>query len=144
VIAIVMGSKSDMPIAQKTYDLLVKHHVAATMQVLSFHRNAETLFKFVKDSKAEVFIAFAGGAAHLAGAIASHTLCPVIGVPVKIDLEGMDALLSTVQMPSGVPVATVAINGAENAAILAMQILAVGNERILNELILMRNELRNL
>jgi 5-(carboxyamino)imidazole ribonucleotide mutase len=133
-----------MPIAQKAYDLLIKHHVVATIQVLSFHRNAEMLFAFVKNSQAKVFIAFAGGAAHLAGAIASHTLCPVIGVPVKISLEGMDALLSTVQMPSGVPVATVAINGAENAAILAMQILAVGNEQILNELTLMRNELRNL
>ncbi len=144
MIAIVMGSKSDLPIAQKAYDLLIKHHVAATMQVISFHRNAETLFAFVKSSQAKVFIACAGGAAHLAGAIASHTLCPVIGVPVKVSLEGMDALLSTVQMPSGVPVATVAINGAENAAILAMQILAIGNERILNELTLMRNELRNL
>ncbi len=131
-VSILMGSESDKPIAERAFNLLEKHHVPCDMQVVSAHRNPDRLREIVVHSSSKVFIAFAGGAAHLAGAIAAQTLKPVIGVPVcntAASLGGMDSLLATVQMPRGVPVATVAINGAENAAILAMQILAVGMDR---------------
>lgn len=141
MIAIIMGSKSDKEIAVKAFDLLVKHHVPVEMQVISAHRNIEGLRKYISNSDAKIFIALAGGAAHLAGAIAAQTLRPVIGVPIKTDtMGGMDSLLSTVQMPSGIPVATVAINGAENAAILAMQMLAIENSHILDAIATIREE----
>lgn len=135
-IAIIMGSQSDMEVAQKAYDMLKTWGIPATMDVISAHRNPDKLRNFLIHTDAKIFIAIAGGAAHLAGVIASHTARPVIGVPVKTDtMGGMDSLLSMVQMPTGIPVATVAINGAANAAILAMQMLGITNSNIYNSVI---------
>lgn len=132
-VAIIMGSKSDMDVAKKAYETLKNNYINVTMDVISAHRNIEKLRNFITHSDAKIFIAIAGGAAHLAGAIASQTARPVIGVPVKTDtMGGMDSLLSTVQMPTGVPVATVAINGAVNAAILAMQMLGISDSNVYN------------
>ena len=140
-VAIIMGSMSDLPVAQKAYDLLARHNISVDIQVLSAHRNIEGLRTYVTKSDAKIFIAVAGGAAHLAGAIAGQTARPVIGVPIKTDtMGGMDSLLSTVQMPSGIPVATVAINGSENAAILAMQMLAISDSNIYNVVSTIRRE----
>ena len=128
-VAIVMGSDSDLPIMQKAVDMLKKLEIEFEVRVLSAHRTPEATAEFTRSAKENgfgVIIAAAGKAAHLAGAIAANTTLPVIGVPVKSStLDGLDALLSTVQMPSGMPVATVAIDGAENAAILAGQMIAL-------------------
>ena len=128
-VAIVMGSDSDLPIMQKAVDMLKKLEIEFEVRVLSAHRTPEATAEFTRSAKDNgfgVIIAAAGKAAHLAGAIAANTTLPVIGVPVKSStLDGLDALLSTVQMPSGMPVATVAIDGAENAAILAGQMIAL-------------------
>ena len=131
-VAIVMGSDSDLPIMQKAVDMLKKLEIEFEVRVLSAHRTHEATAEFTRSAKDNgfgVIIAAAGKAAHLAGAIAANTTLPVIGVPVKSStLDGLDALLSTVQMPSGMPVATVAIDGAENAAILAGQMIALTDE----------------
>ena len=131
-VAIVMGSDSDLPIMQKAVDMLRKLEIEFEVRVLSAHRTPEATAEFTRSAKDNgfgVIIAAAGKAAHLAGAIAANTTLPVIGVPVKSStLDGLDALLSTVQMPSGMPVATVAIDGAENAAILAGQMIALTDE----------------
>ncbi len=128
-VAIVMGSDSDLPIMQKAVDMLKKLEIEFEVRVLSAHRTPEACAFFSRTAEENgfgVIIAAAGKAAHLAGAIAANTTLPVIGVPVKSStLDGLDALLSTVQMPSGMPVATVAIDGAENAAILAGQIISL-------------------
>jgi len=128
-VAILMGSDSDLPVVKKAADQLKKFGVETEMHVMSAHRTPETVMEFSSKARENgfgVIIAAAGKAAHLAGFIAAHTTLPVIGVPIKASvLDGMDALLATVQMPSGVPVATVAIDGAENAGILAVQILSV-------------------
>ncbi len=128
-VAIVMGSKSDMGVMEPAAVTLKEFGLKHQLKVLSAHRNPDALTDYIKEASengVEVFIAGAGKAAHLPGVIASHTVSPVIGVPVKTsDLGGMDSLLSIVQMPSGVPVATVAINGAKNAALLAVQMLAL-------------------
>ena len=130
-VAIIMGSDSDLPIVQKGVEVLKNFGVPYEVHVYSAHRTPDEAGEFA--SKAEengfgVLIAAAGMAAHLAGAIAARTTLPVIGIPCKSSvLDGIDALLSTVQMPSGVPVATVAINGATNAALLAVQILAIAD-----------------
>ena len=128
-VAIVMGSDSDLPIMQKAVDMLKKLEIEFEVRVLSAHRTPEACAFFSRSAEENgfgVIIAAAGKAAHLAGAIAANTTLPVIGVPVKSStLDGLDALLSTVQMPSGMPVATVAIDGAENAAILAGQIISL-------------------
>ena len=137
-VAIVMGSDSDLGTMQKAIDKLASLQIPFEVRILSAHRTPEATGKFTKEAEGNGFgaiIAAAGKAAHLAGAIAANTVLPVIGVPIKSStLDGLDALLSTVQMPSGMPVATVAIDGAENAAILAAQILAVSdaelNERL--------------
>ena len=137
-VAIIMGSDSDLGTMQKAIDKLASLEIPFEVRILSAHRTPEATGKFTKEAEANGFgaiIAAAGKAAHLAGAIAANTVLPVIGVPIKSStLDGLDALLSTVQMPSGMPVATVAIDGAENAAILAAQILAVSdaelNERL--------------
>ncbi len=127
-VAIVMGSEHDLPVVQKAIDCLMNLKVEYEVHVLSAHRSPEAcaLFSSSAEEKGfEAIIAAAGKAAHLAGAIAANTVLPVIGIPIKSStLDGLDALLSTVQMPSGIPVATVAIDGAENAALLAAQILA--------------------
>ncbi|MBR6444599.1 MAG: 5-(carboxyamino)imidazole ribonucleotide mutase [Firmicutes bacterium] len=126
-IGIVMGSKSDYPVVEKAEEVLKDFGVAYESRVISAHRTPEAAAEFSKnavDNGFEVIIAAAGKAAHLAGVLAASTPIPVIGIPMKTsDMGGMDSLLSTVQMPKGVPVATVAIGGAENAALLAIQIL---------------------
>ena len=131
-VALIMGSDSDLAIAEKAAEILNKLEIKFEMRVMSAHRTPDKVIEFAKNAKAKnfsVIIAIAGKAAHLAGFIAANTRVPVIGVPVKSqDLGGLDALLATVQMPSGVPVATVAIDGGANAAWLAARILALSNE----------------
>ena len=128
-IGIIMGSDSDLPVVEKAFDILDEFGVPFEVHVLSAHRTPDAAADFAKNAREKgigVIIAAAGKAAHLAGAMAAHSTLPVIGIPVKSStLDGLDALLSTVQMPSGMPVATVAIDGAANAALLAAQILAV-------------------
>ncbi len=124
-----MGSDSDLPVVQKAIDVLQRFEVPFEVHVYSAHRTPEQVKEYTVSARERgvgVLIAAAGKAAHLAGAIAANTTLPVIGIPIQSStLDGLDALLSTVQMPSGIPVATVAINGAANAALLALQILAV-------------------
>ncbi|HIV17492.1 MAG TPA: 5-(carboxyamino)imidazole ribonucleotide mutase [Candidatus Alectryocaccobium stercorigallinarum] len=128
-VGIIMGSDSDLPIIQKCVDMLKKLEVPYEVHIYSAHRTPVEARDFAVNARANGFgaiIAAAGMAAHLAGAIAANTTLPVIGIPCKSSvLDGMDALLSTVQMPTGIPVATVAINGGANAALLAAQIIAV-------------------
>ena len=144
-VAIVMGSDSDLGVMQKAIDKLKALQIEFEVRILSAHRTPEASAQFSKNAEANgfgVIIAAAGKAAHLAGAIAANTTLPVIGVPVKSStLDGLDALLSTVQMPSGMPVATVAIDGAENAAILAAQMLALTDEALAERLKTMRREM---
>ena len=132
-VAIIMGSDSDLPIVEKAAGVLTDYGVEYEMRIMSAHRCPAKVAEFAgaaSDSGYGVIIAAAGMAAHLAGAIAANTTLPVIGIPIKSSLEGMDALLSTVQMPSGIPVATVGINNAKNAALLAVQILALSDENL--------------
>ncbi|MEL3906803.1 MAG: 5-(carboxyamino)imidazole ribonucleotide mutase [Treponema sp.] len=128
-VGVIMGSSSDKDIAQKAVEVLKDFGVGYEIRVISAHRSLDLAIDFVKsmeEKSIELIIAFAGKAAHLAGVLAGLSVTPVIGVPVKAStLDGLDALLSTVQMPKGVPVATVAIDGAENAALLAVQILSL-------------------
>ena len=137
-VGIVMGSDSDMPVAEKAIERLEWYGIPYEVHIYSAHRTPEQAKKFAEEAEANGFgaiIALAGKAAHLAGALAANTLLPVIGVPVKSStLDGLDALLSTVQMPSGIPVATVAIDGAANAAILAAQIIAVSDPELSDKL----------
>lgn len=134
LVSIILGSDSDLAVMQETTKALNEFSVSNEILIISAHRNPEGLAKHVKQAQSngtKVFIAAAGGAAHLPGVIAAMTTLPVIGVPIKTKtLEGMDSLLSIVQMPSGVPVATVAINGARNAGILAMEILAISDDNL--------------
>jgi len=133
-VAVVMGSASDLPLAKDALKTLAAFGVPHVARVLSAHRTPDEAAAFAKGAEAEqigVIIAFAGKAAHLAGAMAANAVVPVIGVPVcGKDLGGLDALLSTVQMPKGVPVATVGIDGAANAALLAVRILALSDEEL--------------
>lgn len=128
-VAVVMGSTSDLPVVEKAINVLQEYGVKTEVRVLSAHRCPNEAREFAasaRESGFSVLIAAAGMAAHLAGALAANTTLPVIGIPCKSsNLDGMDALLATVQMPSGIPVATVAIDGAKNAALLAVEILAV-------------------
>ena len=137
-VGIVMGSASDLPTVQKAIDTLKELNIPYEAHVYSAHRTPEEAAAFAKNAKDNgfgVIIAAAGMAAHLGGVLAAGTTLPVIGIPCKSSvLDGMDALLSTVQMPSGVPVATVAINGATNAALLAAEILALGDETLARKL----------
>ncbi len=138
-VAIIMGSDSDLPVLEPAFDILKQFNVPFEVHVYSAHRTPETVFEFSRNAYSNgigVIIAAAGKAAHLAGVIASHTAVPVIGVPVKSStLDGMDALLSTVQMPGGIPVATVAINGSKNAALLACEILSLGDEMLMERIL---------
>lgn len=133
-IGIVMGSDSDMPVVSKAIDTLKEFEVPYEVHIYSAHRTPQEAKAFAEGAVEAGFgaiIAAAGKAAHLAGAIAANTTLPVIGIPVKSStLDGLDALLSTVQMPSGIPVATVAIDGAANAALLAVQMLAIEDEAL--------------
>ena len=133
-VGIVMGSDSDLPIIRKATDMLSSLEIPFEVHVYSAHRTPDEARDFSRNARANgfgVIIAAAGMAAHLAGAVAANTTLPVIGIPCKsTNLDGMDALLSTVQMPTGIPVATVAINGAANAALLAAQIIAVEDKEL--------------
>ena len=134
-VGIVMGSDSDLPILRKTMDTLASLEIPYECHVYSAHRTPEQARQFAANARSAGFgaiIAAAGMAAHLAGALAANTTLPVIGIPMKSTTftNGIDALLSTVQMPSGIPVATVAVDGAVNAALLAIQILAVSDEEL--------------
>ncbi len=131
--AVIMGSDSDFQVVKPALSELKSFGVPFECRVISAHRTPGEAAEFAKNAKDRgfgVIICAAGMAAHLAGVIASHTTLPVIGIPVKSGLEGLDALLATVQMPPGVPVATVAVNGAKNAAVLAVQILALSDESL--------------
>lgn len=133
LVSIIMGSTSDLPVMEASARLLDEMEIPFEMIALSAHRTPEDVASFARGAASRgirVIIAAAGMAAHLPGVIASMTSLPVIGVPVKASLEGLDALLAIVQMPPGVPVATVGINAAQNAAILAAQIIALGNEKV--------------
>lgn len=144
-VAVIMGSDSDLPVVSKAMDKLKAFGVPAEAHVMSAHRTPEAAASFASsaaDNGFGVIIAAAGKAAHLAGVLAAHTVLPVIGIPVKSStLDGLDALLSTVQMPSGIPVATVAIDGAENAALLAVQMLALSDEGLKTKLLDMKKEM---
>ena len=123
LVAVIMGSESDREIAMKAVEVLESNNIPYEVKVLSAHRNPKELEKYISETESKVFIAIAGLATHLPGFIASRTERPVIGVPVSSKLGGLDALLSIVQMPSGVPVACVGIDNARNAAFLALRIL---------------------
>lgn len=132
-VSIIMGSDSDLPVIREAGDILSRFGVGHRMAILSAHRTPDRVRASIADGLADgvqVFIAGAGMAAHLAGVIAAHTVKPVIGVPMSSKLNGLDSLLSTVQMPKGVPVATVAVDGAANAALLAVQILATSDHAL--------------
>lgn len=143
--AVIMGSDSDWPIVEKAVRQLRELDIEVEARVMSAHRTPEQAREFAVNARKNgfgVIIAAAGKAAHLAGALAANTTLPVIGIPIKSStLDGLDALLSTVQMPSGIPVATVAIDGAQNAALLAAEILAVGDDALAAKLDTMREEM---
>lgn len=137
MVAIIMGSDSDLPVMQKAADILTELQVPFEMTIVSAHRTPERMFYFAKTARERgirVIIAGAGGAAHLPGMVAAITPLPVIGVPVKSSnsIDGWDSILSILQMPEGVPVATVALNAARNAGILAAQILGASNPELLD------------
>ena len=132
-----MGSDSDFPIVKDAVKELKNYGVPYEVHVMSAHRTPELASEFASKAKENGFgiiICAAGMAAHLAGVIAGHTTLPVIGIPIKSSFDGLDALLATVQMPSGIPVATVAVNGAKNAAVLAVQMLAINDETLAEKL----------
>ena len=144
-VAILMGSDSDLPILENTIKVLKHFAISYELRIASAHRTPNFTHSYIKDAEARgcaVFIAAAGLAAHLAGAIAAHTVKPVIGIPIDTALGGLDALLSTVQMPGGIPVATVAIGsaGAKNAAYLTLQILAVYDKELHDKLLAERKQ----
>lgn len=146
-IGIIMGSKSDLPVMQDAIDILKQFNIAVEVDIVSAHRTPEKLFDYGKNAHTRgfsVIIAGAGGAAHLPGMIASLSPLPVIGVPVKStnSIDGWDSVLSILQMPGGVPVATVALNGAKNAGILAAQIIGSSNALIQEKIIAYKEDLK--
>jgi len=147
LVGILMGSESDLPVMDKAAEVLKEMGVPHEVEISSAHRLPEKTANYAKKARErgiEVLIAGAGMAAHLAGALASHTTLPVIGVPIKSGaLDGVDALYSTVQMPQGIPVATVAIDGAKNAAYLACEILSIKYPEIAKKLEQVRSRMRN-
>ena len=139
-VGIIMGSKSDLPVMQDAIDILNEFGIESEVNIVSAHRTPDKMFKYAnnaRDNGIKVIIAGAGGAAHLPGMVASITTLPVIGVPVKSrnSIDGWDSVLSILQMPNGVPVATVALNGAKNAGILAAQIISVYDQEIFQKLV---------
>tara|TARA_A100001037_G_C14897177_1_gene521143 strand:- start:27 stop:506 length:480 start_codon:yes stop_codon:yes gene_type:complete len=139
-VGIIMGSKSDLPVMQDAIDILNEFEIESEVNIVSAHRTPDKMFKYAnnaRDNGIKVIIAGAGGAAHLPGMVASITTLPVIGVPVKSrnSIDGWDSVLSILQMPNGVPVATVALNGAKNAGILAAQIIAISDQEISQKLV---------
>lgn len=144
-VSIIMGSTSDLPVMEAAAKILNDFKIPFEINALSAHRTPEEVEKFAKNAQKRgirVIIAAAGMAAHLPGVIASMTPVPVIGVPVKASLEGLDSLLAIVQMPPGIPVATVGINGAQNAGILAAQIIASGDEALMQEIVKFKETLK--
>ncbi|HKK94999.1 MAG TPA: 5-(carboxyamino)imidazole ribonucleotide mutase [Anaerovoracaceae bacterium] len=143
-VGVIMGSDSDLPKVERCIEELKSLEIPFEVHVYSAHRTPDEAISFAKNAKANgfgVIISAAGKAAHLGGVLAANTILPVIGIPIKASaLEGMDALLSTVQMPPGIPVASVAIDGAKNAAILAAEIIAISDEELENRLIKRREE----
>lgn len=147
-VAIIMGSKSDLPVMQDAVDILNEFKIEVEVDIVSAHRTPEKLFDFSKNAHLRginVIIAGAGGAAHLPGMVASLSPLPVIGVPVKSSnsIDGWDSILSILQMPGGVPVATVALNGAKNAGILAAQIIGSSDKAVQNTIIDYKQGLKN-
>ena len=141
-VAIIMGSDSDWGVMKSAVDVLKNFSVDVELTVASAHRTPDKVHDFVKNSSAQIFIAAAGMAAHLAGVVASLTTRPVIGVPINSEpFKGLDSLLSTVQMPGGIPVATMAVNGAKNAALFAVEIFALQDESLAEKLISYREQL---
>ena len=141
-----MGSKSDLPVMQDAIEILKEFGIESEVNIVSAHRTPDKMFKYASNAKnngIKVIIAGAGGAAHLRGMVASITTLPVIGVPVKSrnSIDGWDSVLSILQMPNGVPVATVALNGAKNAGILAAQIIGISDEVISQKLVDYKNQL---
>tara|TARA_A100001388_G_C28679775_1_gene455757 strand:+ start:123 stop:602 length:480 start_codon:yes stop_codon:yes gene_type:complete len=139
-VGIIMGSKSDLPVMQDAIDILNEFEIESEVNIVSAHRTPDKMFKYAnnaRDNGIKVIIAGAGGAAHLPGMVASITTLPVIGVPVKSrnSIDGWDSVLSILQMPNGVPVATVALNGAKNAGILAAQIIGISDQEISQKLV---------
>jgi 5-(carboxyamino)imidazole ribonucleotide mutase len=146
-VGIIMGSQSDLAVMQEAADFLAEMGIAYELTIVSAHRTPERMFDYAKtayERGLRVIIAGAGGAAHLPGMVASLTTLPVIGVPVKSSnsIDGWDSILSILQMPSGVPVATVALNGSKNAGILAAQILATSNPELYEKLVLFKESLK--
>ncbi len=145
LVSIIMGSTSDLPVMEKAAQVLNDLEIPFEINALSAHRTPEAVESFAKGAKdrgIKVIIAAAGMAAHLPGVIASMTTLPVIGVPIKASLDGLDALLAIVQMPPGIPVATVGINGAQNAGILAAQMIATGDELTQSKLDKFKHDLK--
>ena len=144
-VAIIMGSMSDFAKVEPAVSILQKYNVKVDVRCFSAHRSPVELKEFIEESNhngTEVIISAAGKAAHLGGVLAAHTTLPVIGIPIKSStLDGLDALLATVQMPAGIPVATVAIDGAENAAILAVQMLALSEPVLADKLTAMKEDM---
>lgn len=143
-VAIIMGSDSDLPIAEKAAAQLRELDIPFEVHVMSAHRTPDEACSFAKSAKENgfgVLISIAGMAAHLGGVLAANTTLPIIGVPGKSSFEGLDALLATVQMPSGIPVAAVAVNGSKNAAILAAQMLALSDAELDQKLVAMREKM---
>ena len=147
-VGIIMGSKSDLPVMQNAIDILNEFGINSEVEIVSAHRTPEKMFSYAQSAKkkgVKVIIAGAGGAAHLPGMIASITTVPVIGVPIKSrnSIDGWDSILSILQMPDGVPVGTVALNGSKNAGILAAQIIATTNEKLSQKVEDYKKELEN-
>ena len=147
-VGIIMGSKSDLPVMQNAIDILNEFGINSEVEIVSAHRTPEKMFTYAQSAKkkgVKVIIAGAGGAAHLPGMIASITTVPVIGVPIKSrnSIDGWDSILSILQMPDGVPVGTVALNGSKNAGILAAQIIATTNEKLSQKVEDYKKELEN-
>ena len=145
-VGIIMGSKSDLPVMQDAIDILNEFGIESEVNIVSAHRTPEKMFKYASDASdngIKVIIAGAGGAAHLPGMVASITTLPVIGVPVKSrnSMDGWDSVLSILQMPNGVPVATVALNGSKNAGILAAQIIGISDSEITKKLVDYKSQL---
>jgi len=140
-----MGSTSDLPVMEKAAEILNSFRIPFEMNALSAHRTPEEVEKFAKNAASrgiKVIIAAAGMAAHLPGVIAAMTPLPVIGVPIKASLEGLDSIFSILQMPPGIPVATVGVNAAQNAGILAAQIIATGDKEIMKEVVKYKESLK--
>ncbi len=147
LVGIIMGSKSDLPVMQDAADILKEFGIAFEITVVSAHRTPERMFNYAKEAAGrglKVIIAGAGGAAHLPGMVASITTLPVIGVPVKSSnsIDGWDSILSILQMPNGIPVATVALNAAKNAGLLATQILATADDSLVQKMQAYKDDLR--